>query len=119
MAMRRLSKSVRFALGALLAAALALSPVAAFAGVGAAMDHGGATVSDESAPCDMPCDDCGDGKPSLACAVACSGLVASVLADAPALPSAVPLTRTAAVLKIVSDGRQREPDKPPPRAIPA
>lgn len=115
--MRRLWKSVRFVLAALTAAALALSPVAAFADVTIVMDHGGATASEDSMPCDMPCDGCGDGKLSPACAAACAGLVAPGIVDAPALPVAIPTAGAETILKIVSDGRQREPDKPPPRSV--
>jgi hypothetical protein len=116
MAMRRLSKRVRVVLGVLLAAALALSPAVAFAGVG--MAHKDTVMmTDRGAPCDMPCDDCGDGKSSPACALACSGLVASIPAPTfPALP-AVPAAHVEAILAILFAGREREPDKPPPRLV--
>ncbi|MBL9095691.1 MAG: hypothetical protein JNK07_02090 [Alphaproteobacteria bacterium] len=114
--MRRLSKPVRFALGVLLAAALALSPGIAFAGIGSAHQDAVMTT-DTGAPCDMPCDDCGDGKSSAACALACSGLIASIPAPAFAALPTVPAAHAEAILAILFAGREREPDKPPPRPV--
>lgn len=116
MAMRRLSKPVRFVLGVLLAAALAVSPGVAFASVGSA-HHGAVMTTDAGAPCDMPCDDCGDGASSAACALACNGLIVSIPAPAFAALSTLPAAHAEAILAILSAGREREPDKPPPRPV--
>jgi hypothetical protein len=105
---------VRRIVSALLVAAVALGPVVTFAAAAPEHPDGGIAV-DGGAPCEMPCDGCGDGKASPACAVACAGLVASILRAAiAALPQTRP-TRAAAILKIRFTGREREPDKPPPK----
>lgn len=107
---------VRRIISALLIAALALSPVVTFAAAAPEHPNGGITV-DGGAPCEMPCDGCGDGKASPACAVACAGLVASIpRAAIAALPQMRP-TRAAAILQVRFAGREREPDKPPPKTV--
>lgn len=107
---------VRRIISALLIAALALSPVVTFAAPAPEHPDGGIAV-DGGAPCEMPCDGCGDGKASPACAVVCAGLVASIpraaIAELPQMRS----TRAVAILKIRFTGREREPDKPPPKTV--
>jgi hypothetical protein len=116
MAMRRMGKVFGRVLGALLAAALALSPVVTFAHA-SSPPSGDAMAMHESAPCDMPCDDCADEAPSPACMIACSGLIAAIPSiDAVAQPQ-VAAARAATVLTDLFNDRRREPDKPPPRPI--
>jgi hypothetical protein len=113
MAMRRMGKVFGRVLGALLAAALALSPVVAFAHT-ASPPSGDAMAMHESTPCDMPCD-CAGEAPSPACMIACSGLIAAIPSiDAVAQPH-VAAARAATVLTDLFNDRRREPDKPPPR----
>lgn len=101
---------------ALLAVALAFSPVAAFAGHQDAAGTVHSAASDEMPPCDMPCGDCAEGDVSAACAIACSGLIAAIPSQpAPLRHSAVMRVRAASA--VVVAGRDREPDKPPPRLI--
>jgi hypothetical protein len=97
----------------LLAAALALSPVAAFAGhQDMAGTHPAAT--DEMPPCDMPCDDCADDEVSPACAIACSGLIAAIPAPPHPMPQSTAM-RVRVISSTAAAGHEREPDKPPPR----
>jgi hypothetical protein len=113
-------KIVGVVLGLLLSAALALSPVAAFAdAVGAAMppDKHSAAM-DETPPCDMPCDGCADGS-SLQCLIACAGLIAALPAVDVVRRPVVHAYRAPASPKTLLSGREREPDKPPPKLIPA
>lgn len=102
-------------LGVLFSIALALSPAVAFAEVLNVGDHGAAT--DESTPCSLPCDGCQDTDKSLACVSACSGLIAAMTAIEPLRQPAVTLTRATPVPKVHRDGRDREPDKPPPKQL--
>lgn len=114
--MRRLTKSARFALGVLLAAALALSPVVAFAAA-QPMPSGEAMAAHDDTPCDMPCDDCGDEAPLSSCAMACLGLTAAVPPVVIAAIPAILAERVEIRSNVVLAGRDREPDKPPPRLV--
>ncbi len=114
--LRRLSTVAGRAASVLVAAALALAPVVAFADAATAApmtDH--TAVGDQSAPCDMPCDDCFGDEASFACKVACGGLVAQMLAVADVSHPAVPAVRTAVAAADQIRDRRREPDKPPPK----
>lgn len=112
--MRWVAKSFRFALGALLAAALALGPVVAFAAA-QPMHHGEPMAADDGVPCDMPCEGCGDGIPKWSCAIACLGLIAAMPPCAIVATPGVRAIRVEAQSRITLAGRDREPDKPPPR----
>ena len=116
MTMHSVPTLVRRILSALLVAALALSPVVTFAAAAPKHPGDGMAVG-EGAPCHMPCDGCGDGKASPTCAVACAGLVASIPQPATVALPRMCAPRAAAILKIRFTGREREPDKPPPKAV--
>lgn len=116
--MQRLRNIAGRVLGVLLCAALALAPVgaAAAAEITAGASHEQADMNDTS-PCDTPCDGCADGKASLSCVAACIGLIAAIPA-ADSLRS--PATSAHRVVENANDalaGREREPDKPPPKLI--
>lgn len=116
--MRRLPNIVGLILGVLFSTALALSPAVAFAkalDVGVAGDHG--TAAHQTTPCDMPCDGCQDTDASPACMSACSGLIAAMNAIEPLRQPAVMFTRATPLPKVQRDGRDREPDKPPPKHL--
>ena len=116
--MRRMRTIAGRFLGALLGAALALSPLAAIEAMAVPAESSSHhAVVPDTPPCDMPCDDCGDGKSSAACALACSGLIASIPAPAFAALPTVPAAHAEAILAILCAGREREPDKPPPRPV--
>jgi hypothetical protein len=116
--MQRLRNIAGRILGVLLCAALALAPVGAVtaAEMPAVASHEHAAMNDTT-PCDMPCDGCADGKASLSCVAACIGLIAAIPA-ADALP--LPANLAHRVVESANDalvGREREPDKPPPKPI--
>jgi hypothetical protein len=115
--MQRVAKSLRFALGALLAVALVLSPVAAFAAPQPAHHPSDTMAGDGGAPCDMPCEGCGDEMPSLSCAMACLGLFAAMPPAAIIATSSVRAMRVEAHSHSARASRDREPDKPPPRHV--
>ena len=72
---------------------------------------------DDTTPCDMPCDGCADGKASFSCVAACSGLIAAIPATH---VLRLPHTSAHRVMESPNDalvGREREPDKPPPKLI--
>lgn len=111
-------KAIVRLLSLLLIAALATGPIVVFAkaGVMSAGEHD-ATVMNDVAPCEMPCNDCGDAQPSPGCVIACAGLVApALLAGESALPGA-PAAHAPQELSTTLSGREREPDKPPPKLI--
>jgi hypothetical protein len=108
---RKLPKRI---VSVLLAAALALSPVAAFAGHQEMTRTVHAVAMDEMPPCDMPCGDCAKGKISPVCAIACSGLIAAIASPIVAMPYST-VMRLRVISAVPSVGRDREPDKPPPR----
>ena len=105
-------------LGALVCAALALSPLTALAASKASSGTNGhhATMSEEM-PCDMPCDGCADGKMPFSCIVACSGLIGSMpIAEAVLRPTFIAGRVSISLIDRFS-ARQREPDTPPPKLI--
>ncbi|MFM9863043.1 MAG: hypothetical protein ACKVRO_05505 [Micropepsaceae bacterium] len=115
--MRKTARFFRSAIGVLLAAALAFSPVAALGAPTQSAHQSDAMTADGGAPCDMPCDGCGDGQSSLSCLIACAGLAGSLL---PAMQLALvgELTSRAVPKPNASlSGQEREPDKPPPKMI--
>lgn len=112
--MRVAAKTLRLMLGVFVSLALAVGPAAALTIVKTAAPMTEMTGG-ESSPCDMPCDDCGGDVEGAACAVACVGLTVAVPAAASPAPS-MPATALIDVpAKVTFTGRDREPDKPPPR----
>lgn len=107
-------KLLKRVVSVLLAAALALSPFAAFAGHQGMAGTVHATATDEMPPCDMPCGDCAKGGASPACAIACSALIAAIPAPPLPMPQSA-VTRVRVISAVAAAGRDREPDKPPPR----
>lgn len=116
--MQRLRNIAGRILGALLCAALALAPASVVAATEMPADsaHEHALMA-ETTPCDMPCDGCAGDKTSFSCVAACSGLIAAIpAADVLRLPA----TLAHRVVDSANDalvGREREPDKPPPKSI--
>lgn len=108
---------VRF-LSLLLIAALATGPIVVFAKAGAvSTSEQDATAMNVVAPCEMPCNDCGDAQPSPECVIACAGLASpALLTAAGALPMA-PAAHAPQELSTTLSGREREPDEPPPKLI--
>lgn len=100
----------------LLTAALALSPAFAFAAQ-PMPSSGEAMAAHGDAPCDMPCDGCGDGAPMSSCVVACLGLTAAMPPVATVAMPVVRAMRAEVPSNVVLAGREREPDKPPPRTV--
>jgi hypothetical protein len=98
----------------LLAVALAFSPVTAFAGHQGMAGTVHAVAMDEMPPCKMPCGDCAKGKVSPGCAIACSGLIAAIPSPTLSMPSSTAM-RVHLISAVAAAGRDREPDKPPPR----
>lgn len=102
-------------IGALLCAALALSPVALIGATASAADMVTSSDMKSATPCDTPCDGCSHGKMSVNCVLACSGLV-SVM---PSLEMS--RSQEAETLRIVFAGRsllagyEPEPTTPPPK----
>jgi len=116
--MRRVRTIAGRFLSALLCAALALSPVAAFAATSAPSEPGmhDAAMS-KSTPCDMPCKGCADRNPSLSCLSACMGLIAAIpIFDGAPVPHAFAHRATVAVQNALV-GTKREPDTPPPKLV--
>lgn len=114
MAMQLVRKIATRFMSALLSVALVASPVTAFADVPMHLD---AMTAHEGAPCDMPCSDCNKGGMSPSCAAACAGLAASMLSTAALARPAARATRIQPLVNIELTGRDREPDKPPPKLI--
>jgi hypothetical protein len=115
--MNLVQKIMARALSLLLVAALAIGPVVVVAQAESMSVGEHAAVMDESVPCDMPCDGCDMGGPSLSCVMTCAGFVASIAAtDVPPGPS-IAADRVSPVLQRQLDGREREPDKPPPKLV--
>lgn len=112
--MRTFAKIFRTTLGAFVSLALAASPAAALTGTKAKAPVA-AMTGGESAPCDMPCDDCGDKASGSACAVACVGLTVAVPTTTSVVLSMLAVARIDVPVKVPFIGRDREPDKPPPR----
>ena len=112
--MRAFARPLRTIIGAFVSLALAVSPAAALALV-KAMPPVAAMTGGEGTPCDMPCDDCGDKAMGTACAVACAGLTVAVPATAAVAPSMPAAARIYMPARVSFVGRDREPDKPPPR----
>lgn len=112
--MRVAAKTLRLMLGVFVSLALAVGPAAALTIVKAAPPMTETTGGD-SAPCNMPCDDCGGDVKGAACAVACVGLTVAVPATASSAPSMPAAALIEVPAKISFTGRDREPDKPPPR----
>lgn len=112
MAMHLVRKIAARFMCALLAVVFTAAPIAAFADV---PTHRDAMTAHESAPCDMPCNDCDDNGMSASCAVACAGLAASVPATAAVVWPIARAVRVQPALDTDLRGRAREPDKPPPK----
>ncbi len=101
----------------LLAVALALSPVAALAGQDHMPKTSHSASLDRSSPCDMPCGGCDEGISKSFCMLACLGLNTAVAPVAIAAMPVILAIRIEAQSNIVLAGRDREPDKPPPKSI--
>lgn len=114
--MRSVAKTFRHIPGAFVTLAFAVSPVAALAGAKVVAPVAEMTA-DAGAPCDMPCDDCSGDARGAACAVACIGLTVAVPATTPPAPSMPAVARIEIPAKVPFIGRDREPDKPPPKLI--
>ena len=114
--MRRARTIARNLFVALLCAALALGPVAAMAAAAPnAQSQTSASAMADDMPCHKPCDGCDKGAMSLMCVVACSGLIAAIAPVDRFLSPVSVARRVASVPNDLLAGRQREPDKPPPR----
>jgi hypothetical protein len=103
------------ALSLLLVAALVIGPIAIVAQAGSmsAVEH--AAVMNDPAPCDG----CDTGGPSLSCAMICAGFVGAVATIDQQFGSCGFADRVTPVLHRQLAGRECEPDKPPPKLIPA
>ena len=100
----------------LLAVLLAVAPLLLAAPFASAADAMHQADSHSGAPCDMPCDGC-DQKSMPDCAAKCSAVLFTGLFAEQSAPAPVLAPRIAAVREHRLAGREREPDKPPPRSI--
>jgi len=116
--MRRLPKMTGKFLGVLLAAVLALAPVLTFADTALALDKAAhaTSASHEQPPCDMPCDGCADDEAPFVCKVGCNGVAASLPALDATQPQAIVAAKISPLRSDARTGRDREPDKPPPKS---
>jgi hypothetical protein len=103
------------ALSLLLVAALVIGPVVIVAQAVSMSEVEHAAFMNDPAPCDG----CDTGAPSLSCVMICAGFVGAVATIDQQFGSFGAADRVTPVLHRQLAGRECEPDKPPPKLIPA